>query len=116
MLEVLADDEWFVVGVALVGGVSGKRIIKEGLKNKEGFAPSREGRMKAHQARRDEKHHDRRSLWCQFGGPDQKLRNQHQIQSSWHVHTKHTNMHNIRGSALTPSGGSCGRLIYTMYV
>jgi len=29
-LEVLADDEWFVVGVALVGGVSGKRIGKEG--------------------------------------------------------------------------------------
>jgi len=28
--EVLADDEWFVVGVAFVGGVSGKRIIKEG--------------------------------------------------------------------------------------
>ena len=41
-MEVLADDEWFVVGVALVGGVSGKRIINEGLKNKEGFAPSRE--------------------------------------------------------------------------
>ena len=29
-------------------------------------------------------------LWYQFGGPDQKLRTQHQIQSSWHVHTKHT--------------------------
>jgi len=47
-------------------------------------------------ARRDEKHRDRSSLWYQFGGPDQKLRTQHQIQSSWHVHTKHTNMHNVR--------------------
>jgi len=29
-IEVRADDEWFVVGVALIGGVSGKRIGKEG--------------------------------------------------------------------------------------
>jgi len=59
-LEALADYEWFVVGVALVGGVSGKRIIKEGQRTRTAL---REEGRRTPGARRDEKHQDRRSLW-----------------------------------------------------
>jgi len=51
-LEELADDEWFVVGVALVGGVSGKRIRKEGAEE-QGRLCALERRRKA-RARRDQ--------------------------------------------------------------
>lgn len=40
---------------------------------------------------RDEKHQDEKKLEVSFG---QNLRTQLQILSSWHVHTKHTTMHN----------------------